>query len=205
MKLKNILAVCGVTCLAVVSAFGQGRGLDDFAVPTRVILAKPYTLTAAAATFTNGPIDVHGYDGMAAIEISTITNAAVGVLTATVETSSDNVNWVQLGNYALAVPTTQSITNLMFGTNGPVITQTSFLPGTIVYPTSGSSGWATPYLLAAPFTNSGPLTVTNNIYVIGYAPNDYGRYVHIVWTPTGTSSNDTVSALFSGSKVRPSY
>lgn len=202
--MKKILTLLALLAVSV-PAFAQMGSFDEFAVPTRIQLAQPTLLNASAATFTNGPIDTIGFQGNALVSITSFTNAG-GALTATLETSPDQTNWTSLANYAVSVAVSRSITNHIYGGTGLSVTQTFFLPGTPTTPTASSYGSATPYLVPSLFTNTGPLTITTKgQYFIGYKVADANRYLHVIWTPTGSSSNDTVSATFSGYQSQPQY
>ena len=201
MKLFNkiTLALGAMLLAASVSA----QSIDLFRSQRPIVLSPIAILTAAASTVTNGPIDIGGYLGIGYVDITSVTNAG-GALTATLEGSADTTNWVALSNFALINGTTSyTITNSLYvvGTNTSTLSASNpyLLPGTIVTPTPWSSGFATPYLnyAAVPYTNSGAITVTaKGVYRVGLNVQDARRYLHIVWTPTGSSSNDAVSATF---------
>lgn len=196
MKNKFILGLVAVgVMLATLSASAQS---DLYKAPRSIVLSAPAVLTAAAATVTNGPIDIRGYLGIATVDITTCTNAG-GALTALVEQSYDQTNWVALSNFGLISSTTSySYTNAQYGGTNLIATNPYLLPGTITTPTA-SSGFATSYLAPVPFTNSGAITVTaKGVYRLGFVAQDARSYLHIIWTPTGSSSNDFVTAVFNG-------
>ncbi len=195
-NIKNLLIVAAIVAIGF-TAYGQ-RGLDAFAVSRSIVLATPTTLTVSAtATVTNGPIDTHGFDGIACVDLFGITNAA-GACTARLETSPDTTNWTAMTLYATATSYSLSFTNLMYGTN-VTATQTSLVPGTITTPTAATAGWATPFVAPALFTNTAAtLSVQNGFQKVGYNVADAARYLHIIWTPTGAGTNVTVGALFTG-------
>lgn len=196
---KSSLLILAVASLSL-SALAQGA-FDLYGVPRTIVLATPTLLTAAAASVTNASIDTHGFEGIAKVDIMSFTNSG-GALTATLETSTDNTNFSALANYSLAISTAIIYTNNGLATVTKA-TNTYLLPGSITTPTAATAGFATPYLdnTTAPFTNSGAITVTaKGIYSIGYNVSDASRYLHIVWTPTGSSSNDVVAAVFTGRK-----
>ena len=198
MKFTKILpaAIAGL-CLAA-SAYAQ---IDTFGTTRSFVLTSPTAMTQAAPLLTNGPIDTHGFDGIANVDLATLTNGTgAPVLTAQLYTSPDQTNLTALANYALAVSSSITITNLMYGSTNLTCTQTALYPGTTTTPTAATAGWATPYLAPALFTNTGAATVsTKGFYRIGYNVGDAARYLYIVWNVgSGTVSNATVSALFTG-------
>ncbi len=182
-----ILAVASISLFVATDALAQ---VDLFGAPRTLTITAP-TLTAnATAATTSTPVDTHGYLGIAKIDFFTSTNGG-GTLTVAFETSPDTTNWTALANFALATSTTVIYTNTMFGNSTNLTaTNTYQLPGVITYPTASSSGWATPYIVPAQFTNSGTLTVTaSKFYSIGYNISDNARYIHAIWTPTGLATN----------------
>lgn len=201
MKFSKLIAVSVLAVGAALTSIpAVAQTMDFFAAPRSIVLAPPRILDASAALFTNGPIDISGYLGTAVIDVASITNAG-GALTAQVFTASDQTNYTALANYSLIKSTTSYIqTNK---TLGIWATNAWLLPGTLTTP-SASSGFTTPWLdpTTVPFTNSGAATITaKGIYRIGFRAQDVaGRYLIIVWTPTGSSSNDIVSATLTGIK-----
>jgi hypothetical protein len=187
------------------TAFAQ-RGIDMFGAPRSIVLASPALLSNATPIATNGPIDTHGFDGIAVVDIQTLTNGTgANTLTAQLFTSPDQTNLTALANYANAVSASKSITNSMYGgTTNLIATQTELSPGTVTTPTAATAGWATPYLVPAQFTNTGAITVTTKgYYRVAYNVADAARYLYIVWTDAGgTVTNATYSALFTGYKAQ---
>lgn len=172
---------------------------DYFAAPRTIVLAPPRILDASAAVFTNGPIDVGGMAGTAAIDITTVTNSG-GALTATLYMSMDQTNIVAVTNFALIkAATSYTYTNLYYGGTNVFATNQWLLPGTITA-ANASSGFVGNYLTnSTPFTNAAAITVTaKGVYRVGVRAPDLLRYLYIVWTPTGSSSNDIVAATFTG-------
>lgn len=196
MKLEKIILRIGLAVALALPVKAQ----DLFGGPRQIVLAPPTILIngGAAASTTNGPIDIHGFEGIAEVTISSCTNAG-GSLTAQLFTSADNTNMTALANYANSVSTSVLTTNLTYGSTNLQFSQTYLLPGTLTVPTAGTAGYAQPNLVPSAFTNSGALTVTAKaLYHVGFKPADANRYLYIVWTPTGASSNDIVSAEFTG-------
>lgn len=188
--------------IVALSALAAGaQSLDTFAVPRSIVLTPPTVLTAAAATVTNGPIDVGGYLGTANLDITSCTNAG-GALTATLYQSNDETNLTAVANFAVITGTTSySYTNRIYGGTNVYATNPYLLPGTLTTPTAYTAGFAAPYLnpLTVPFTNSTAITITaKGVYRVGLRAQDLQRYLYIVYTPTGSSSNDVVSATFTG-------
>lgn len=167
--------------------------VDLFGASRTIVLTAPQTFTPGTSFYTN-TIDIHGSDGIGAIDISSFTNAA-GALTATLYGSDDNTNYVAFPGFAIATSTAIAYTNTMYGSTNLAVTDTFLLPGVLTVPTASSAGWATPYIVPAQFTNTGAITITaKGIYHIGFIAQDAKRYLHIVYAPTGASSNDVVSA-----------
>ena len=202
MKFKNLtLTILAVASLSLtVPAFGQGRGYDAFGALRTIQLGTPVTLTAVANGATNAPIDTHGYDGIALVQILSLTNATTpGAVTAQLFTSDDTTNWTALANYAVGTALSQSYTNNFYSANQPVATQTTIYPGTIVTPTASSAGWSTSYLLPAQFTNTGSVSIlAKGAYTIGYNVGDAKRYLEIVYS----GSNVTAGATFTGARAQ---
>jgi len=169
-----------------------------------IVITSPATFIPGTATVTNGPFDIGSYTGEGFIDITTFTNAG-GTLTATIETSNNSTNasqWAAFSNYALISSTTSySYTNFTDPTWATNVYATNpyLLPGTITTPTVYSAGFSQPYLLPLQWTNSGAVTVSaKGVYRLGFRAVDQKRYLHIIWTPTGASSNDVVTATFNG-------
>jgi len=197
-NLKTLLMVAAIAGLVTAQALAQ-RGEDLFG-PVRTIVLSGPTIIAASATpmQTNGPIDTHGFVGVATLDIATCTNAG-GAMTLQFYTSPDQTNMTTLANYALGVSSSLSYTNLMYGSNTLIATQTTIAPGTITTPTSATAGWATTYIVPALFTNTGAITVTAKAdYQVAYNVADAARYLYAVWTPTGSLTNNYVSVIFKG-------
>ena len=190
---KTILAVAALGLLASLPAFAQ---FNTFGETRTVILAPPTkTLGSEGATIkSNACIDTIGYEGVAIVNLIACTNAGGGTLTATLLTSKDQVTWTALANYALASQADIIYTNRYYGTNGLTATNTFVLPGTVVTPTAATAGFATPYLngLATPFTNSGTINMVASakpIVQVAYNVQDADRYLQVLWTYGGTTTN----------------
>ena len=200
MKFIKLIAASLMALAACATV--RAQNFDTFSQPRAIVLAPPTVLTAAAATVTNGPIDIGGYLGTANIDIFSCTNAG-GALTASLYTSSDETNLVAVSNYALiSGSTSYSYTNRIYGGTNVYATNPLLLPGTITaVPTPSGVGFAGSYLdtTTVPFTNSAAITITaKGVYRVGLRAADQRRYLYIVWTPTGSNSNDIVGATFNG-------
>lgn len=193
-----LLAVASLSL--AVTCYGQGRGYDVFGALRTIQLGTPVTLTAVANGATNAPIDTHGFDGVALIQILSLTNATTpGAVTAQLFTSDDTTNWTALANYAVGTATSENITNKMSGNGTVIATQTTIYPGTVTTPTASSAGWATPYLLPAQFTNSGSVSIlAKGAYTVGYNVSDAKRYLEIVYS----GSNVTAGATFTAARAQ---
>lgn len=196
---KKLFALMAVAGLALAALPARAQNFDTFAQPRSIVLTPPRILDATAAVFTNGPIDISGFQGTANIDITSVTNAG-GALTASFYTSSDQVTLVGLTNFAAITASTSYIY-----TNGVIrATNAWLLPGTITGPAAATSGFVTPYLdpTTVPFTNNTTLTITTKgVYRIGFRTQEQKRYLYVVYTPTGSSSNDIVSATFTGQRI----
>ena len=179
-----------------------------FSSQRSIVLAAPQIITAAttatAFAVTNGPIDIGGFVGEAFIDINSFTNAG-GVMTATIDTSNNSTNatsWTALSSFAVIPSTTSySYTNYTdpgFASN-VYATNPYLLPGTITTPTAYSAGFQTPYLAPLQWTNTTPVTITTKgVYRLGIRAVDQKRYLRIIFTPTGASTNWVGSATFNG-------
>lgn len=198
MKNKLFFLLLALLAAFAIPAQAQ-RSINFFGAPRTVIASAPQNLTAASGSVTN-TIDLLAFDGIVSVDIFSCTNTGTtgGTLTATLYGSNDQTNLTAI-SYALATATSVSYTNRFYG--GPNLTATDvyLLPGTWTTPATATAGWATPYLVEAPMTNTAALTVTSrNFYHLGISAADSGRYLHIVWTPGGTATNFTVGATVTG-------
>jgi hypothetical protein len=201
MKFTKILLALTAVCAVTFTASAQ-RGFDEFGVPVADVLQAPALLTAVNTT--SAPVDVRVFDGLAAVYISSLTNAG-GAVTATIETSADTTNWTALANYAQITSTTSIIYTNSANTS-IYATSVYLIPGTYTTPVAATSGLAAvKYLAPLPYTNSGALTITKSgVYEIGWSIGDSGRYAHIVWNDPGEATNSTaVSAIIVGDHQFP--
>jgi hypothetical protein len=196
-QIKNILALIATFGLAA-TAFGQGTSFDYFGGPRALVVQTP---TNILATYTNPvSVDISRFTGIARLDIFSNTNGpgSTPSATVTIETSPDQVTWTALQNYALAVQSSIKITNTYYGTN-LVSTNNFNLPGTVTTPTSSTAGWATEYLVPSAFTNTGAVTVTaQNIYSLGFVPDDQSRYMRTRWTLAAGTTNLAIGVLLTG-------
>ena len=195
--------------LAVVVAAGAlslpamaQRAVDAYAATRTIVLAAPQNLTVNGGVnlVTNGPVDVRMFDGIASLDFFAYTNTGTtgGTLTATVYGSPDETNLTALSSYSLASNTTITSTNFYFGGTNLTASETYLLPGSWIYPTANTAGWATPTFYEAPFTNSAAITLTKTYAKIGVSIGDAPRYLYVVWTTGGSITNFTVGATLSG-------
>lgn len=196
------MAVAAV--LFAVPCFAQ-RTIDTFGAVRTVVLSPAQNLVVGVAAVTNGPIDMKLFEGVAKVDIFSMTNTGNtgGTLTCTLYTSPDQTNLTALSNFALISGTTAvNYTNLYYGGTSLWTTNNYLLPGTITTPTASSAGFATKYLASLPYTNSGAITVTSKGYVeVGYNVADANRYLYAVWTPGGTFTNFTTGAVLTAPMV----
>ncbi len=205
MKFKTLSLVAAVAALFVAGAYNARAvfGFDYFATPRTLVFGGPQNfgpITAAATT--NGPIDARFFDGIAKVDIvcSTNTGNTGGTMTAQIYGSNDQTNFTALSGYAVITsPTSVAYTNLFYGSPGLQATNKYLLPGTITTPVAATAGFAAPYLAPLAYTNAGPITVTTSgIYELGFNIDDAPRYLYVVWTPGGTVTNFTGSAILTG-------
>lgn len=193
LKIGLLLAVVGLSLTA-----SAQRTTDLFGAP-RSVVVTPANVVPGASFVTN-TVDMIMLDGTVALDIFAVTNtgATGGTLTATLYSSYDKTNFTLLP-YALGTNYTVTYTNKYYGGTNLTQADTYALPGYFITPSAASAGWATPYFQSTAFTNTGAINVaTANVYHIGFAANDVGRYLHIVWNPGGTVTNFSVGAVVSG-------
>lgn len=212
-------AIVAAVVLAPQSAKAQGRGFDLWGA-SRVVTVTPITQasnnTATTGTnsfpITNGWIDIHAFNGVGYLSFFCCTNWITNIQTAgqlftnQPQVSNDGSNWVSLTNYAFSSNLAIVFTNYSYGGTGGtgstnVATNNTLLPGVIQNPTASTAGFATPYLLPNPFTNSAAVVVTPfTQYTLGFKVDDQlGRYLRCNWTTGGqTFTNATLGAWFTG-------
>ncbi len=194
--LKNFtgLGLALVALLAFVPSALAQSGFDAFGNLRTLIVQSPTNLsTGTTVSWTN---DTHGFQGVAILTLIAQTNgiAGGGVTTATIEGSTDTNTFAAI-TYARATISSVNVTNTALA--GTYFPDVYFLPGTTTTPTAATAGWATPYLLPAPFTNTAAITMPiGGIAQIGYNVGDAPRYLRITWTATaGAITNTMVSAV----------
>lgn len=196
-----LTVVVAVGALVATTASAQ-IGFDTFSATRTYVLAVPQNIGAASGLVTNAALDHIKFTGTVKIDFLTVTNTSTtgGTLTAQVYTSPDQTNLTALANYALiSSPTSEIITNLYYGSTNLTATNSILLPATATSPTAWSAGYATPYPAPNPFTNTAAITLNGNKTVqIGVRILDQPRYIYVVFTPGGTVTNFTASALLTG-------
>lgn len=196
-------AIAATMLLATLELNCMAQGAFDIYGGTRtIVVAPPQTiLTSANNSVTNLPVDIHHLVGQAKLDLICETNVNAGTWTVSVQTSaSDATNWTAL-TYALSTSTSAITTNLFYPNGGSTQTTTNtfLLPGTITTPTAGTAGWATAYLSAAPYTNTGSIAIpASGVVSIGFNADDAGRFIRTIWTPAGSSTNAAVTAILTG-------
>jgi hypothetical protein len=211
MKLKNIfrklvvkLAVVAAIAGACITAKAQGD-FDFYALNKEVVLIQitNYAFSAAPSTITTNTntIDLGGgrFIGSAYVNIWCTTNASTNTLTFIPQTSPDLTNWTSV-TYAIATITTNTYTNTLYSgnTTGALLSTNSEVnPFTVVTPVAVTAGFATPYSLPTPFTNTGAFTpnflAENRLGIQNVA--DLNRYFRLLSVGTGTNA---VAASFAG-------
>ena len=175
-------------------------GWDLFGAPRAINFIPMQNIVAGSSLITN-TVDLVNLNGTAALFLMSNTNGASGgTLTATLYSSYDKTNFTAVSTYALATATTIVTTNRYYGGTNLTSSSSYLMPGVWTTPTASTSGWATPYLAPALFTNSAAVTLsTPTTVLIGLQTSDIGRYLHIVYTVGGSVTNYTVGGLIHGS------
>lgn len=189
--------------LAVASFVCQASAQIDIFDSTRTLVldAQRSITNASSSLVTNTIADTHGFIGTAKIDFLVLTNSAGGTLSVAIQGSADLTNWTSLTSVAYGINATVVYTNTFYGNiTNTIATNSYILPGTLTTPTAFSSGFASTYLLPAPFTNTASaLNLTpNGAYQVGYSVEDAPRYLRLVYNTGGTVTNITVSAIFTG-------
>ena len=193
MKFKNLF-VPFAACVLLLAVSAQAQ-FDTFSVPRTIVITPPTILTADDHPRTSLPFDTHGFQGVAKIDFTCMTNTVGGTLTVCLNESSTGTNaWTPLTN-CVAYATSVSVEN----TFDPLLTTTNIflLPGVLTTPTAATAGFANIYLKPAQFTNTvSALSLTPNaVYEIGYQISNAKRFLQAVYTTGGTVTNITVSAV----------
>jgi hypothetical protein len=185
-----IILIAGMAVLPVQPARAQ-NGLDFFGLPRTLQVTPCQTVSATASNM----VDVSMFKGVCKLDLTCITNAGCTV-TCTISSSPDQTNWTAV-TYALATASTQQYTNRLY--SGTLYGTNKFLlPGTITTPVAATAGWATPYLVPAPVTNTAAITMTaGGTWSIGFNVDDAQRYLSVLWT-IGGSNAATCSATLTG-------
>ena len=179
-----------LTITAALSLFAVGSLMaqDVFAGSRTILALPPQVITAVVSNV----VDVHGYDGVAKIDLISATRDAANVTTFTLAGSATRTGtYATIATFALGVPTTVPLTNTASGG----ATNYIYYAGTVTTPTAATAGWATPYLVPSAFTSSGSIALTGCTNgVLGFSIPDVPRYLSITATPTMSTSN-TVMAI----------
>ncbi len=194
MKLtKNILPVLILALLAMFCATPARAQFDFYARP-RIVIVTPPTLLGTTI-YSNKPVDVRGLTGTACLSVTCQTNGAAGAFTVSLYKSPDLTNWTAVANASYASSYTANLTNNQYAAQ-LVGTNAYYLAGTVTTPTATTAGFATSYLLSAPFTNSatGISLAAGGNAVIGFNIADADRYFSVQYAPSANNTNQSVSA-----------
>lgn len=197
MKFIKQILIAGLLAFASFAAQAQ---YDYFAQPR--FLMFPQATTQNAGATSNNVIDLSGYDGPSALLLTTITNGACSAAIVTLQGSSDRTNWSNL-SYGLMS------SNSVVRTNNNVLyqgvyyftpqlaTNVLLYAGVKTTPNAAYAGFTTPYLnnSTALFTNTGAITLSNAVIGIGFNASDVPRYLNLVYSFTGASTNTTSGVL----------
>lgn len=200
MKFLKNLILTAVIALCAANASAQ---FNLFSEPRTLIVTPPQFVTT---TVSNTIVDIHGWEGVAKLDLISQTNVTTNGITALITTSPDRTNWTAIANYALGVSNAVILTNTFYGTATPLATNLYQSGGVKTIPTAATAGFTTTYTTALPFTNSGSITVagfgavdSSGVQTVGFVIPDQARYLQIVWTTTGTSTNP-ICAILTGRK-----
>jgi hypothetical protein len=196
MKLNKIFAklmVVGAVIGACFSARAQGD-FDFYALQKQIqlVAVSNYAVATGFATNTN-TIDLSAkFIGSGYVDIFCNTNYGTNTVTITPQTSPDLTNWTSLANYALSVNSSTIYTNIFYSgsTTGALLsTNVEENPFSNVTPVASTAGFATPYPLPAPYTNSGSFTPAFNYYYRIGIQNipDLPRYFRLLTVYSGTN------------------
>lgn len=169
------LAALILTATLCAGLFAQPAGAQD--LYGKATLLDVVTNRVITATGSNLPVDIHGYAGIAELQLSFCNIGGTGSPTFSpiIYGSSDLTNWTTLTNLALSTNKQVLVTNFF---TGLITTNNTFVPGTV-------------------FTNSGALaqlTVGTTNLEIGIPVDDCPKYLDIWWTVGGTNPTNTFGA-----------
>ena len=197
MKIKNKFSILVLAFLSLALPLFAQPAPDIYGTARTIVVTPGKLFVGATLLYTNGPVDLRLVDGVAALTFCTVTNGAGGTITASVYGSQDQTNLTAI-SYALSTYTPVVYTNFWYNTNGIVATNNYLLPGTFGSASASTAGFAGNYLTAAPFTNTGAITLSlTSPTQIGFSASDVPRYLYVVYAPAGTATNITVSATLS--------
>lgn len=191
--MRNLKFSLVAVLIALSAIASQAQGFFDFYAGARVVVIGGPTVVNGSIKVTNNPVDIRPLTGVGLFAFFNQTNntATTGTLTATLETSADTTNWTALANYAFTTnQTAVNYTNIYYGGTNLVATNTYLFPGVVTTPTASTAGFATQYLLPNQYTNSGALSLNMNQWaILGVKLDDLQRYVHVIWNPGATVTN----------------
>ena len=194
-KLLFKISLTIATMCACLAAEAQGNA-DMFAWAKTIQLDDRTMSGGGVAIVTNSPADIHGFGGIAKLDITCIPLTTGTITTLNLQGSSDLTNWTSYTTCAAATAATVIYTNTAFG--GVITaTNTENKAGTLTTPTAFTAGFATPFLNPALFTNteSALILTTNAVTTIGFNVDDQARYIRLVYSNTGAATNTAVSAV----------
>ena len=152
--MKNRITLTITSALSLF-AVGSLMAQDVFAGARTILALPPQVITAVVSNV----VDVHGYDGVAKIDLISATRDAANVTTFTLAGSATRTGtYATIATFALGVPTTVPLTNTASGG----ATNYIYYAGTVTTPTAATAGWATPYLVPSAFTTSGASASTTS-------------------------------------------
>lgn len=199
MKFIKHLLIGAVALACAVSAQAQ---FDNFAGQRTIDMIYPQSMTASGSNFC---VDLHGFEGVAKIDITALTNGVGGAYTIQFFTTPDRTNYTALANFALATSNSVIYTNVDVIYNGGVFpgpmlaTNIYQIPGTKTTPSAALAGFVTPYIIPAPFTNTGAITLGTVHTMIGFVIPDQQRYLTAAISITGVATN-FISAVITAHK-----
>lgn len=211
LLLVSALIACAFKSQAQFDLFGDARTVSVSLTTTNIFGTGSAALSGGngGGNWTNAPVDLVLMEGIVKADLIVITNAATTPVTVQLMFSNDKTNFWNATNYAIGNPTYFIFTNTYYSgglglANWAKATNLYMLPGTNTIPTSATAGYATPYLIPAPFTNAAAITVGNLPITVAWNRSDAGRYFLFYVTTAGASTNLSIGGTITG-KQRPYY
>ena len=180
MKLNKVFAkiLCAIAAICLcATAHAQGE-FDHYALDKTVFFQINSNITVNAGITSNNTyaVDIGGrFIGSGFIDIIVTTNWGTNTVSVTPLTSPDTTNLTALANFAISTNYTLTYTNVTAFPNSTLLaTNSDSFPFINTTPTAYTAGFATPYGLPEPFTNTAPVSP-----LILNGPNGLTNYTRI--------------------------